>query len=75
MAVSTWKLGDSVQNESVNTESKNSRNTRSIVISVQGNQRKLVSKKDLQELKFDLDEMQDLLTMTTYPHVRGLLLS
>ena len=72
MAASTWKLGDGVQNKCVNTESKNSKNTRSIVIR---NQRKLVSEKDLLELKFDLDDMQELFTMSTHPHVRSLLLS
>jgi hypothetical protein len=32
MAALTWKVGDGAQNESVNTESKNSKNTRRIVI-------------------------------------------
>jgi hypothetical protein len=75
MAASTWKLGDGTQNKSVNTESKNSKNTGSIVISDQGNQRKLVCEEDLLELKFDIDEMQELFTMSTHPHVRSLLLS
>jgi hypothetical protein len=61
MAASTWKLRDGAQNKSVNTESKNSKNSRSIVTSDQRNQRKLVSEVDLLELKFDLDEMQEFL--------------
>ena len=32
MAASTWKLGEGAQKKSVNIESKNSKNTRSIVI-------------------------------------------
>jgi hypothetical protein len=31
--------------------------------------------KDLLELKFDLDEMQEMFTMSTRPYVKGLLLS
>jgi hypothetical protein len=46
----------------------------SIVISDQRNKRKLVSE-DLLELNFDLDEMQELSTMSTHPYVRSLLLS
>jgi len=70
MAASTWKLGEGAQNRSVNTESKNSKNTRSTVISDQRNQSKLVSEEDLLDLKFDLDEMQELFTLSTRPHVK-----
>jgi hypothetical protein len=45
------------------------------VISDQRNQRKLVSEEDLLELKFDLDEMQEIFTMSTHPYVKGPLLS
>jgi len=45
-------LGDGAQNKSVNTENENLKNTRSIVISCQRNQRKLVSEEDLLELEF-----------------------
>jgi hypothetical protein len=45
------------------------------VISDQRNKRQLVSEEDLLELNFDLDEMQELSTMSTHPHVRSLLLS
>jgi hypothetical protein len=38
-------------------------------------QRKLASEEDVWELKFDLDEMQEFLTMSTRPYVKGLLLS
>jgi hypothetical protein len=41
----------------------------------QKNQRKLVSEEDVWELKFDLDEMQELFTLSTHPYVKGLLLS
>jgi len=47
----------------------------SIVISGQRNKRQLVCEEDLLELNFDLDEMQELSTMSTHPHVRSLLLS
>jgi len=40
----------------------------------QRNQRKLTSEEDVWELKFDLDEMQELFTMSTCPYVKGLLL-
>ena len=39
------------------------------------NQRKLASEEDVWELKFDLDEMQELFTMSTRPYVKDLLLS
>ena len=39
------------------------------------NQRKVASEEDVWELKFDVDEMQELLTMSTHPYVKGLLLS
>lgn len=52
MAASTRKLGDGTQNKHVNTEDKNLKNTRSIVISDQRNQRKLVGEEDLLDLKF-----------------------
>ena len=46
------------------------------MINDQRNQRKLVSEEeDLLELNFDLDEMQELFTMSIRPHVRSLLLS
>ena len=41
----------------------------------QRNQRTLTSEEDVWELKFDLDEMQELFTMSTCPYVKGLLLS
>ena len=41
----------------------------------QRNQRKLVSEEDVWELKFDLDEKQELFTLSTHPYVKGLLLS
>jgi hypothetical protein len=41
----------------------------------QRNQRKLVSEEDVWDLKFDLDEMQELFTLSTRPYVKGLLLS
>ena len=41
----------------------------------QTNQRKLTSEEDAWELKFDLDELQELFTMSTHPYVIGLLLS
>jgi hypothetical protein len=41
----------------------------------QRNQRKLTSEEDVWELKLDLDEMQELFTMSTHPYVKGLLLS
>jgi hypothetical protein len=44
-------------------------------ISGQRNKRQLVCEEDLLELNFDLDEMQELSTMSTHPHVRSLLLS
>ena len=37
------------------------------------NQRKLVSEEDVWELKFDLDEMQELFTLSTHPYVKGFL--
>jgi len=41
----------------------------------QRNERKLVSIEDVWELKFDLDEMQELFTLSAHPYVKGLLLS
>jgi hypothetical protein len=41
----------------------------------QGNQRKLESEEDVWELKFDLDEMQELFAMSVYPYVKVLVLS
>jgi len=40
----------------------------------QRNERKLASEEEIWELKFDLDEMQELFTMSTHPYVKGLLL-
>ena len=75
MVASKWKLGDGAQ-QTCKYWSKNLKNTRSIVINYQRNQRKLVSEEeDLLELNFDLDEMQKLFTMSIHPHVRSLLLS
>jgi len=42
-------------NRRVSTEIKKSKNTKSIVINDQRNQRKLISEEDLLELNFDLD--------------------
>ena len=41
----------------------------------QRNQRELASEEDVWELKFDLDEMLELFTMSTLPYVKGLSLS
>jgi hypothetical protein len=41
----------------------------------QRNQRELASEKDVWELIFDLDEMQEFFTMSTCPYVKGLSLS
>ena len=41
----------------------------------QRNQTKLVSEENARELKFDLDEMQELFTLSTRPYLKGLLLS
>jgi hypothetical protein len=40
----------------------------------QRNQRKLTSEEDVWVPEFDLDEMQELFTMSTHPYVKGLLL-
>jgi hypothetical protein len=75
MAALICNLGNGAQEISVNIECKNLKKNTNIMTSDLRKPRKLLSDEDLLERKSDLDELEELFTMSTRPHVRNIVLS